>query len=231
MKNFQEFAEKIGLNFKNENLLKQAFTHRSYLNENPKWPLDHNERLEFLGDAVLELVVSEFLYKRFPKKPEGELTSLRAALVNANSLSETASLLKINDYLLFSRGEAKETGRAKISILSNTLEALIGAIYLDSGYKKSADFIKKYLLIKTEEIISRGLFRDPKSLFQEKAQEIALITPSYQMLEEQGPDHNKYFLVGVYLDKELVAKGRGPSKQLAEIEAAREALKIKGWVE
>jgi ribonuclease-3 len=229
MIDFSEFAEKIGVDFKDENLLKQALTHRSYLNENPEWPLEHNERLEFLGDAVLELAASEFLYERFPEKPEGELTTLRAALVNTQSLSETAAKLEIGDYIFLSKGEAKEGGRSRITILSNTYEAVIGAVYLDQGYKKAKEFIMRTLIPKIDDIISKGLFRDAKSFFQEKAQEIAGITPAYKVLEEWGPDHDKHFLIGVYIGEEMVAQGEGPSKQAAETEAARRALEIKRW--
>lgn len=229
MKHFAEFSEKIGVVFKDENLLKQAFTHRSYLNENPDWTTAHNERLEFLGDAVLELATSDFLFKKFPEKPEGELTSFRAALVNADSLAEVAEDLDINNYLLLSRGEAKDIGRGRLYILSNTYEALIGAIYLDQGYKSAEEFIGKTLLPKIEEVLEKGLYRDSKSMFQEKSQEIVQLTPVYKVSEEWGPDHDKQFRVGVYLGEELVAEGEGPSKQLAEQEAAKLGLKIKKW--
>lgn len=229
MKDFLKFAEKIGISFKNENLLNQAFTHRSYLNENPNWPVPHNERLEFLGDAILELVVSEFLFEKFPDKHEGELTSLRAAMVNSERLAEVAEELGINDYILLSRGEAKDTGRGRLYILANTFEALIGAVHLDQGYKKAEEFISKTLLPKIEEVLKKELFIDPKSLFQERSQEIVEITPTYKVLKEWGPDHDKNFLIGVYLGEELVAQGQGPSKQLAELEAAKKALHIKKW--
>jgi len=226
---FSKFEQKIGIQFKNKKLLQQAFTHRSYLNERPSWPLPHNERLEFLGDAVLELVVTEYLYSQYPEKPEGELTSLRAALVNANALSGTASEIGMNDYLLLSRGEAKDVGRARQYILANTFEALIGALYLDQGYTVVYSFIKDVLLWRTSEILEQGLWRDAKSLFQEKAQEIVGITPHYEVLKEWGPDHDKHFVVGVFLDKEKVAEGEGPSKQAAQQQAAESALKIKQW--
>ena len=229
MKHFKDFAEKIGVSFKNEDLLKQAFTHRSYFNENPDWITSHNERLEFLGDAVLELAASDFLFKKFPQKPEGELTSLRAALVNADSLAESAEDLDINNYLLLSRGEAKDVGRGRLYILANTYEAIIGAIYLDQGYGPAEKFIEKTLLLKIEEVLEKGLYRDAKSMFQEKSQEIVQLTPAYKVLEEWGPDHDKQFRVGVFLGEELVAEGEGPSKQLAEQEAAKSGLKIKKW--
>jgi len=229
MKDFSKLEKKLNLKFKNRDLLTQAFCHRSYLNENPDFPLPHNERLEFLGDAVLELVVTQWLFENYPEKPEGELTNWRAALVNAKILAETAKDLGFNNFLLLSRGERKELGKARLYILANAFEALIGAIYLDQGFKVCQDFIKKNLLIKLPEIIEKGLFKDPKSRFQEEAQERVKITPVYKVLEEWGPDHAKHFIVGVFLGKELVAKGEGSSKQEAEEEAAKEALKIKGW--
>lgn len=229
MKDFSILERKLGLKFKNKDLFVQAFCHRSYLNENPKFHLEHNERLEFLGDAVLELVVTEELYQKYPKKPEGELTNWRAALVNARQLSETAKELNFNDFLLLSRGEAREMGKARLYILANTFEAFIGALYLDLGYKTCQDFIEKYLIVKLPEIIKKGLFKDAKSRFQEEAQERVGITPTYKILEEWGPDHAKHFIVGVFLDEELVAKGEGSSKQEAELEAAQNALETKGW--
>jgi ribonuclease III len=229
MKNFTLLEKKLNLQFKNKDFLIQAFCHRSYLNENPDFYLSHNERLEFLGDAVLELIVTEYLYQKYPKKSEGELTNWRAALVNAKILSEVAKELDFNDFLLLSRGEAKELGKARQYILANAFEALIGAIYLDQGYQACKDFIKKYLIIKLPEIIEKGLFKDAKSRFQEEAQERMAITPTYKVLEEWGPDHAKHFIIGVFLDKELVAKGQGSSKQEAELEAAKKALEVKNW--
>jgi len=229
MKDFTKLEQALNLSFKNRDLLVQAFTHRSYLNENPDFYLEHNERLEFLGDAVLELVVTENLYKEYPKKSEGELTNWRAALVNARQLSNIAQELGFNDFLLLSRGEAKETGKSRQYILANTFEALMGAIYLDQGYQICQDFIVKHLISKLPEIIEKGLFKDAKSRFQEEAQERVGITPTYQVLKEWGPDHAKHFLVGVFLGKELIAEGEGSSKQEAEIEAAKNALNLKGW--
>src|SRR3989339_1337454 len=216
MTNFSKLENQIGVEFKNQTRLKEAFTHRSYLNENPAWGIEHNERLEFLGDAVLELIVTEYLFLKFPEKPEGELTSLRAALVNANMLSEAAQDLGLNDYLLLSRGEAKDLGRARQYILANTFEALIGAIYLDAGYGAADEFIKKNILSRMRDVIAKKLFRDPKSLFQERAQEIYGATPKYEVSKEWGPDHNKHFIVGVYVGRELIAEGEGPSKQEAQ---------------
>lgn len=230
MKDFSILENKLNLKFKNKAFLIQAFCHRSYLNEHPDFYLDHNERLEFLGDAVLELVVTEYLYKKYPEKSEGELTNWRAALVNAKMLGDLARELGFNEFLLLSKGEAKEEGKARQYILANTFEALIGAIYLDKGYDFTKEFVEKNLIEKKlKEIIEKGLFRDAKSRFQEEAQERVGITPTYKVLEEWGPDHAKNFLVGVFLKDELVAKGEGSSKQEAELEAAKNALKIKGW--
>ncbi|MCX6759521.1 MAG: ribonuclease III [Candidatus Nealsonbacteria bacterium] len=229
MIDFSELEKKLGLKFKKKDLLVQAFCHRSYLNENPNSNLEQNERLEFLGDAVLELIVTEYLFEKYPKKPEGELTNWRAALVNAKMLLETANELGLNDYLLLSKGEKKETGKARQYILADTFEALIGAAYLDLGYKKCRDFIKKNLIIKLPEIIEKGLFKDTKSRFQEEAQERSGVTPTYKVMKEWGPDHFKHFIVGVFLNKELVAEGEGSSKQEAEVEASKNALEIKGW--
>lgn len=230
MKNPAKVEENLQVSFQNKSLLTQALTHRSYLNENPKFELGHNERLEFLGDAVLELVVTEELYTRFPEKPEGELTSFRAALVNAKMLADIATELSINDSLLLSRGEAKDTGRARQYILANAFEAIVGAIYLDQKYEGAKKFIDRVLLPHLDEVLSKKLYKDPKSLFQEAAQDRVGITPSYEVMREWGPDHDKHFIVGVYLGKELVAEGEGPSKQSGQEEAARSALAAKGWV-
>src|SRR3990167_961511 len=213
---FSAFEKSAGVDFKNKKLLAEAFTHRSYLNENPSPELRHNERLEFLGDAVLELAVTEVLFKKFPASAEGDLAPLRAALVNAVMLSEIAGGLDFNSYLLLSRGEAKDLGRARQFILANAFEALVGALYLDRGYGAAKVLIKK-------------LFRDAKSLFQERAQEQAGVTPTYEVLKEWGPDHDKHFVVGAYLGKELAGEGEGPSKQEAQQNAAERALKLRGW--
>ena len=228
-KDFNEFEEKIGIKFNDQNFLKQAFTHRSFLNENKNFKSGHNERLEFLGDAVLELVTTDFLYTKYPEKNEGDLTSIRSALVNAQTCAEVATEIKVNDFLLLSRGEAKDEGRARQYILANALEAIIGAIYIDSGYEKARDFILKYITPKTEQIVAEELWVDAKSKFQEKAQDIESITPSYQTIKETGPDHDKKFTVGVFLGGQMVAEGEGESKQDAEQDAARKALKERGW--
>jgi len=229
--NFSKFEEKIGVNFKDKNLLRQAFTHRSYLNENPSLGLEQNERLEFLGDAVLELAITEYLYEKYPKKTEGEMTALRAALVNAVTLSEAANNLNIDDLMLLSKGEAKSLGKARQYILANAFEALIGAIYLNGGYEETFDFLEKNLFGKIEEVIEKKLWIDAKSLFQEKAQELESVTPAYKVLAESGPDHEKVFTMGVFLGDELIAEGKGASKQEAEQDAARKALKAKNWRE
>lgn len=229
MEDFSKLEKKLKLSFKNKDLLIQAFCHRSYLNENPDFYLNNNERLEFLGDAVLELVVTEYLYKKYPKESEGGLTNWRAALVNAKILSEVARDLNFNDFLLLSRGETKELGKARQDILANTFESFIGVLYLDQGYKTCQKFIEKELIVKLSEIIKKGLFRDAKSRFQEEAQELVAITPNYKVLEEWGPDHAKHFIIGVFLNDELIAKGNGSSKQEAEEDAADKALKVKQW--
>ncbi len=227
--NFEKFEETAGVIFKDKSLLKQAFTHRSYINENRGTPLEHNERLEFLGDAVLELVVTDYLYGRFKDSNEGELTSLRSALVNADTCSKVAQMLGANDFLLLSRGESKDTGRARQYILANTLEAIIGAVYLDQGYEVAKQFILTHSTPLLEDILKEGSLIDAKSLFQEKAQEFLNATPAYKTISESGPDHDKHFTVGVYISSELYGKGEGKSKQDAEQEAARSALDTKGW--
>ena len=227
--NFEILEKKLGIKFKNKDLLKQAFTHRSYLNENPDFNLEQNERLEFLGDAVVELVVTEHLYKDYPEKTEGDLTNWRAALVNAKMLTSIAEELGFNDFLLLSRGETKEVGKARAYILANTFEAFLGALYLDSGYHTCDEFIKKHLLGKIADIIQDGSYKDAKSKFQEEAQERVSTTPNYKVMKESGPDHEKVFIVGVYLGEELVAEGKGSSKQEAEESAARLALEVKKW--
>jgi len=227
--NFSKFEEKINVKFENKNILKQAFTHRSYLNENPSLKLEQNERLEFLGDAVLEFAITEYLYKKYPKKTEGEMTALRASLVNAVTLSRVAGGLDMDSHMLLSVGESKSMGKARQYILANAFEALIGAIYLDGGYDKVFGFLEKNLFGKVEEVIEKKLWIDAKSLFQEKAQELESVTPAYKVLSESGPDHEKVFIVGVFLGDNLIAEGNGASKQEAEQKAAKEGLKAKNW--
>ena len=227
----ENLAKKLGIKFNNNGLLKQALTHRSYLNENRGKKMEHNERLEFLGDAVLELVVTEYLYQNYSNQ-EGELTNWRAALVNGEMLSKISKDLGVEEFLLMSKGEAKDTGRARQYLLANAFEAIVGAIYLDQekqGFAQARKFIEKNLLGKLKDILEKELYVDPKSRFQECSQEKAGITPSYQVLEESGPDHDKRFVVGLYLQNDLIAKGVGPSKQEAQKEAATKALEIKGW--
>lgn len=219
----------IGVQFENQEYLLSAITHRSYLNEHRDAKQEHNERLEFLGDAVLELVVTDYLFNKYPDKPEGELTSVRAALVNTISLSESSQKLGVNDYLLMSKGEAKDTGRARQYILANAFEALIGAIYRDKGYEAAKDFIAGHLFEKTDRIVAKRLWQDPKSRFQELAQEHHSVTPTYDTLGQEGPDHDRIFTIGVFLGKEKIAEGQGRSKQEAEQEAAERAIEEKGW--
>lgn len=224
-----QFEEKAGINFENKALLKQAFTHRSYINENRASGLEHNERLEFLGDAVLELVTTHYLFDHLKESDEGKLTALRSALVNADTCAKVAQNLSINDFLLLSKGEAKDTGRARQYILANTLEALIGALYIDQGYEAAKDFIMKNIIPLTEEILAAGNWIDNKSLFQEKAQEFVGHTPIYKTIKESGPDHDKHFTVTVSVGNEVYGEGEGKSKQDAEQEAAKKALESKGW--
>ena len=220
----------LGVSFVKIDLLKQAVVHRSFLNENRDFPLDHNERLEFLGDAVLELIVTEFLYVNYPN-PEGELTNWRASLVNSVMLGELAGRLKLNDFLYLSRGESKDTtSKARLTILANAYEAIIGALYLDQGTGAVKTFIEKHVLSELPRILQEKLYMDPKSRLQEMAQEKMGITPVYKVLKETGPDHAREFVVGVYLGDGLGAEGQGMSKQEAQVEAARKALEIKGWL-
>jgi ribonuclease-3 len=227
----KELAGKLGINFNNLDLLQQALTHRSYLNEHRDYKLPHNERLEFLGDAVLELVVTEYLYENY-QNPEGDLTNWRAALVNGEMLSRIARKIGVEEYLLMSRGETKDTGKARQYLLANAFEAIIGAIYLDqgeNGYKMAKKFVLENVITELPEIIEKKLYMDPKSRFQEAAQEKEGITPSYRVITESGPDHDKKFVVGVYLDDEKIAKGEGSSKQEAQKNAAIAGLEVKGW--
>jgi ribonuclease III len=227
--NFKTFEEQIGVTFNDTALLRQAFTHRSYLNEHRGQSGGHNERLEFLGDAVLELISTHFLYEKFPEKTEGELTAFRAALVNAVTLSEVAQEIGMNDFLLLSRGEAKDEGRARGVLLANAFEALLGAIYLDQGYDAARTFISAHLFPKIEIIVKNRLWQDAKSSLQEKVQDTEGVTPYYSVIKETGPDHDKQFVVGVYIKDVLIAQGQGKSKQEAEQDAARAALEEKGW--
>lgn len=219
----------LGAVFNDKQILLSAVTHRSYLNEHREATQNHNERLEFLGDAVLELVVTDYLFKKYQEKPEGELTAVRAALVNTISLAEAATKLGLNEFLLMSKGEAKDTGRARQYILANAFEACIGAIYIDLGYEAAGKFIAGQLFSKTDRIVEKRLWQDPKSRFQEMAQEHNSVTPTYELMNQEGPDHDRLFTIGVYLRREKISEGDGRSKQEAEQAAAEKAIEIKGW--
>lgn len=228
-KKFPELEERIGVTFKQPDYLVQALVHRSFLNEHRDFPLGHNERLEFLGDAVLELVVTEYLFDNF-LNPEGELTNWRAALVNAKMCAIVATEIGLEPYLFLSHGESKDANtKARDYILANALEAVIGAIYVDQGWDMAEQFITRWVITRLPEVLEMGLWMDAKSRFQESAQETMGITPTYRVLGEDGPDHAKEFVVGVYLDKEKVAEGKGTSKQEAQTDAAENAVRVKGW--
>lgn len=220
--------EKLNVTFINKDLLREALTHRSYLNENHRWPFRHNERLEFLGDAVLELSVSVLLFKKFPEAPEGQMTMLRAALVNYQRLAKVGSQIDLHKFVLMSRGEAKDSGRAHEVILANAFEAVVGAIYLDQGFKVSHSFIEQVVFSHLEEVLETKSYKDPKSELQEIIQEERRLTPTYKVLEEQGPAHDRTFLVGVYFGAEKITEGQGSSKQEAEVDAAKKALEKYG---
>lgn len=230
-RDWKPFEDIIGVTFKNRDLLTQAFIHRSFLNENPRIGFEHNERLEFLGDAVLELAVTDFLYRTYPNSPEGELTSYRAALVNAVTIADVAGEIHMNDYMYLSRGEAKDMGKARQYILANAFEALIGSIYLDQGYAVTEAFIGRFLYGRADEVVQKKLWRDSKSLVQEKAQEHVGVTPSYKVIRESGPDHDKHFVIGIFFGSEKIAEGKGRSKQEGEQAAARAALETKRWLD
>jgi len=234
MKNFENLEKKLKVFFKNKNLLIEAFCHRSFLNENPNFFTSSNERLEFLGDAVLGLVTTEYLFKTFPEKSEGELTKIRSALVNSKILSEVAKKLSFEEYLLLSKGEEKSQGKSRERILANTFEAFLGALYLEFGFDFCKKFVEKNLLSLLPEILEKGMIENPKTKFQEIIQEKLKITPTYKILEEFGPEHSKTFIVGLYVGEKLISKGEGFSKQEAEENAAQKALKIieeKGFLE
>lgn len=224
-----DLEQNLGVTFQNQDLLRQALVHRSYLNEHPDFPLGHNERLEFLGDAVVELIVTEHLYQNFDN-PEGELTNWRAALVNGDTLSGICEQWGTEDFLYLSRGESKDkNSKARRYILANACESIIGALYLDQGWDAAKLFVERFVLSELPKILKHKLYIDPKSRFQEEAQERFSVTPSYKVLSEEGPDHAKRFEIGVYLGKELVATGTGTSKHEAQVDAAQKALETKGW--
>ncbi|MBI2035289.1 MAG: ribonuclease III [Candidatus Liptonbacteria bacterium] len=223
-KDLAKLEEKIGIKFQNSDFLKEALTHRSYLNENPSWPIRHNERLEYLGDAVLELVVTEELFNKYPDFEEGKLTLLRAALVNYQFLAKITEEFDLYKFIFLSRGEAKDSEKAREVILANAIESLIGAIYMDQGLQAARDFINKFITSKVSEVVKGGSYKDAKSLFQEIVQEKQKVTPIYKILEEYGPDHKKIFRSGVFVGEKKVAEGEGMSKQEAELNAAKNAL-------
>lgn len=223
MEQLSAFEKEIGIQFKDKALLERVFIHRSYLNEHKSLKLEHNERMEFLGDAVLELVVTQFLYDNYDR-PEGELTNWRSALVKGESLSFEAKRIGLDSYIKTSRGEAKNVGKARDLILANAFEALIGAIFLDQGIEQADKFIKKHICYKIGEIIEKELYYDAKSKFQEISQEKFGITPVYETVKETGPDHAKTFIVAAYIGKNKIAEGEGTSKQRAQLNAAAEAL-------
>lgn len=208
----------------NKDLLKKIFTHRSYLNESDQ-DFESNERLEFLGDSILSFVVSTHIYKNFPDSKEGELTSLRSVLTNTDMLHKIAQELKLGEHLFLSRGEEAGGGRISKSILANTLEALIGGLFIDQGIEATTTFIEEAVLTKIDSTLKEGL-KDPKSLLQERVQEKYKSSPVYEVVKEEGPDHNKFYTTAVYINNKLLAKGRGKSKQEAEKEAAKNALEV-----
>ncbi|MFH1413002.1 MAG: ribonuclease III [bacterium] len=230
MTDFTKLEDRIGVKFNNPDLLLQAMVHRSYINEHPDFKLGHNERLEFLGDAVLEIVVTEHLYDNYPDKPEGDLTDWRASLVNSKMLADVAKKIELEKNLYLSKGESKDANtKARQYILANAVEALIGAIYLDQGIKPAKRFINQEIIFNLKHILDNKLYMDPKSKFQEKSQDLYNITPHYEVLNESGPDHERSFEVGIYLKDELIAKGAGQSKHEAQVSAAEAALEKKGW--
>jgi ribonuclease-3 len=231
MVDLSAFEKITNIVFNDKKLLEQAFIHRSYINESNGSKLSHNERLEFLGDAVLELIITDYLYNKYPDRDEGELTAYRSALVNAVIIGEVAQAIGMNDYLLLSKGEAKDAGRARSYILANTYEAYVGAVYIDQGYDVARDFISRTLFGKIDTIVAKKLWRDAKSLVQEKSQEYLNVTPVYKVISEAGPDHDKHFTIGVFFGDEQIATGKGKSKQEAEQAAARSALEIKDWLD
>lgn len=224
MKNLNQLQERLGINFKNQKLLAQSLVHRSYLNEAIGKGLESNERLEFLGDAVLSFVVSNWLYQKFPDYEEGRLTNLRSNLVRTSTLAQIASQLKIGQNLLMSRGEKSSGGEKNPSLLANSFEAVVGAIFLDQGVMKVEDFIKTSLEPFLNQLLAKGELKDSKSLLQEKTQEKIKESPVYKTLKEKGPDHNKIFTIGVYIQRKLLTQGKGKSKQEAEEKAAKMAL-------
>ena len=229
-KNLPKLEKILGVKFSNKDLIRQAFVHRSYLNEHPKFRLGQNERLEFLGDAVLELAITDYLFKKYPDEDEGKLTNLRASMVNTQMLAKLSDEFKFGDFLYLSKGEAKDDNKkARESILANCFEAVIGAIYLDQGFRAAQSFLKKIFNKEIPNIFEKELYLDPKSRFQEISQEKFGITPHYRVLKDEGPDHNKIFTVGVYIGDDLIVQAEGSSKQIAQVDAAKKGLKKKHW--
>lgn len=224
MEQYNEIEEKIGVKFEDKKLLKTAFTHRSYLNENRGQGLQNNERLEFLGDAVLELIISSYLFKNYTDRAEGDLTSIRAAIVRTESIAEETRKLELGQYLKMSKGEEDSGGKEKEYLLANLYEAILGAMYLEHGYDVCRDFVSRTLFLKIDTIISEGLFIDPKTKIQELMQRKYKVTPIYEIVKEDGPDHEKTFTVALFRDTEKLSEGEGPSKQKAEEDAARNAI-------
>lgn len=224
MSKLEHLEESLGIAFKKSALLKEALTHRSYLNENPSWKQPDNERLEFLGDAVIELAVTESLFEKFPDEDEGKLTGIRAALVNYLMLAAVAEDIRLGDYLYLSKGEMKDNGRAREVILANAFEAVVGAVYLDKGYDAARKVVSSLVMTRLDEVMEKKLYKDPKSMLQEFLQERKKTTPTYRVLAESGPDHAKQFVVGVFVGTKKLAEGDGPSKQEAEAKAAERGL-------
>lgn len=229
MEKYKNLEKQIAVKFKDHKILDMAFVHKSFVNENKGKNFEHNERLEFLGDAVLELAATKHLFEKYPDQDEGKMTSFRSALVQGRHLAEIAVQLELGQYLYLSNGEERSGGRSKNYILANALEALIGAIYLDQGYDAVEKFINHFILTRLDEIINSGLHIDAKSKFQEICQEKEDFTPYYEVLSEEGPDHDKVFTMAAYIDGKLIAKGEGSSKQKAEQAAAVNSLKAKEW--
>ncbi|MFA6023653.1 MAG: ribonuclease III [Candidatus Gracilibacteria bacterium] len=228
IKKHSELEQTIGVEFKDKDLLTLAFVHKSFINEHTE-EKEYNERLEFLGDAVLELSVTQFLYHKYPDQPEGQLTSWRSALVKGKNLAKVSKSLGLGQFLLLSRGEDLSGGREKEYILANTCEALIGAIFLDQGFEVANQFILDRIVVMLDEIIAKGLNVDAKSRVQELAQDKFNLTPTYELLNEDGPDHDKKFVMGIYFGKKLAGEGSGQSKQEAEQAAARNAMERESW--
>ncbi|NMC08975.1 ribonuclease III [Candidatus Microgenomates bacterium] len=226
MENHKEIENKLGIEFKNKDLLERAFIHRSYINENRGKVQENNERLEFLGDAVLELIISAKIYTKYQNKSEGDLTAIRSAVVRTESLASQSRELGLGEYLLMSRGEEESGGKDKDFLLANLFEAVLGAIYLDKGYSEAENFINRTLVLKIEKIVNEESFIDPKTKVQEVIQSKYKETPTYEVIKEEGPDHDKYFTIGLKVGNKVIAEGYGSSKQKAEEEAAKKALEI-----